>query len=186
MTPKRISDGLWERIKSLSPKKKFPTKKGGRPRIDDCLVLGSGIVWRFINGHQFGCSRSTWQTRPPEEASEKAIRCIVPMIARADPSDASIHLPFSWSLASLGHHRNLLFVSFVYFVVPPKHNPEKHDNHEIHEMNERVGGSIKRARRPFHSGSCESTRMMVEEPRDCLCQQDDLPRPNGMRSVRPT
>ncbi len=66
MTPKRISDELWERIKPLLPKKKSPTRKGGRPRKDDRLVLDvilfvleTGIAWRFVRVHQFGCSRMT-------------------------------------------------------------------------------------------------------------------------------
>ena len=66
MTPQRISDELWKRIKPLLPKRKSPTTKGGRPRIDDRLVLEvilfvleTGMPWRFVRGRQFGCSDMT-------------------------------------------------------------------------------------------------------------------------------
>ncbi len=66
MAHKDISKHLWKRIKSLLPKSKAPTKKGGRPPIDDQIVLRAilfvletGIQWRFITPRQFGCSRMT-------------------------------------------------------------------------------------------------------------------------------
>ncbi len=76
MANKAISDQLWERIKPLLPRKKAPSRRGGRPPIDDRLVLEailfvleSGIPWRLLP-RQFGCSRMTcwrriqeWQKR---------------------------------------------------------------------------------------------------------------------------
>ena len=66
MAQKHISDHLWKRIKPLLPERKSPTKKGGRPPVDDRIVLGlilfvleTGIQWRFITPRQFGCSRMT-------------------------------------------------------------------------------------------------------------------------------
>lgn len=66
MTQEQISDEFWERVKPLLPKKKSPTKKGGRPRKDDrrvleviLFVLQTGIPWRFVTVRQFGCSRMT-------------------------------------------------------------------------------------------------------------------------------
>ena len=66
MTPQRISDELWKRIKPLLPKRNSPKTKGGRPRIDDRLVLEvilfvleTGMPWRFVRGRHFGCSDMT-------------------------------------------------------------------------------------------------------------------------------
>ncbi len=65
MSPRDIVSSLWFRIKGLLPPKRSPGPKGGRPPVDDRLVLEgivfvlmSGIAWRFFP-RQFGCSRST-------------------------------------------------------------------------------------------------------------------------------
>ncbi|MCR4411017.1 MAG: IS5 family transposase [Thermoguttaceae bacterium] len=71
-----IVRALWRRIKKLLPPKRSPGPKGGRPPVDDRIVLEgivfvlqSGIPWRLFP-RQFGCSRSTcwrriaeWQQR---------------------------------------------------------------------------------------------------------------------------
>jgi len=65
MARKTITDRLWERLKGLLPKRKSPGPKGGRPPIDDRIVLeaimfmlAAGIPWRLLP-RQFGCSRMT-------------------------------------------------------------------------------------------------------------------------------
>ena len=65
MARKSITDRLWQRIKSLLPERKSPGPKGGRPPIDDRIVLEaimfvleSGIPWRLLP-RQFKCSRMT-------------------------------------------------------------------------------------------------------------------------------
>jgi len=65
MARKSITDRLWQRIESLLPERKSPGPKGGRPPIDDRIVLEaimfmleSGIPWRLLP-RQFKCSRMT-------------------------------------------------------------------------------------------------------------------------------
>jgi len=65
MRAEEIVGSLWHRIKRLLPAKRSPGLKGGRPPIDDRIVLEgivfvlqSGIPWRLFP-RQFGCSAST-------------------------------------------------------------------------------------------------------------------------------
>ena len=65
MDTERIVSSLWFRIQKLLPAKRSPGPKGGRPPIDDRVVLEglifmlqSGIPWRLFPRH-FGCSAST-------------------------------------------------------------------------------------------------------------------------------
>jgi len=65
MEPSVIVDSLWYRIKDLLPERKSPGPKGGRPPVDDRIVLEgivfmlvAGIPWRYFPNN-FGCSRST-------------------------------------------------------------------------------------------------------------------------------
>lgn len=56
-----VSDALWERIQPLIPKRQSPTKKGGRPPVDDraaltgiLFVLKTGIPWEDLP-QEMGC-----------------------------------------------------------------------------------------------------------------------------------
>jgi transposase len=56
-----VSDELWERIEPLIPKHRSPTKKGGRPPVDDraaltgiLFVLKTGIPWEDLP-QEMGC-----------------------------------------------------------------------------------------------------------------------------------
>lgn len=61
MSKPLVSDALWERIEPLIPKHHSPTKKGGRPPVDDraaltgiLFVLKTGIPWEALP-QEMGC-----------------------------------------------------------------------------------------------------------------------------------
>lgn len=61
MSKPLVSDALWERIEPLIPKHHSPTKKGGRPPVDDrvaltgiLFVLKTGIPWEDLP-QEMGC-----------------------------------------------------------------------------------------------------------------------------------
>ena len=61
MSKPLVSDALWERIEPLIPKRPSPTKKGGRPPVEDraaltgiLFVLKTGIPWEDLP-QEMGC-----------------------------------------------------------------------------------------------------------------------------------
>lgn len=67
-----VTDALWGEVEPLLPEPRTPTRRGGRPRIDDrtCLegilfLLKTGIPWEELPP-QFGCSGMTCWRRLEE------------------------------------------------------------------------------------------------------------------------
>jgi len=64
-----VSDELWTRIGPLLPKRKPPTKKGGRPPVEDravlagiLFVLKTGIPWEDLPQEMHcGCGMTCWR-----------------------------------------------------------------------------------------------------------------------------
>lgn len=98
-----VSDELWTRIEPLIPKRQSPTRRGGRPPVDDraalegiLFVLKTGIPWEDLPV-QFGCCGMTcWRRLRDWQAAGVWDRLHESLLAELNAADR-----IDWSRAAI-------------------------------------------------------------------------------------